>query len=625
MSNVYFVQPQDGADGREIARRLAGYLAQGGETVNHYAIAGGALLGLVSHDRFSKGVMPRYLREQRLWGILAGELHDSDTLRDWRRAHPECGDDLDILAAMCREGRLAGYLPALNGAFFVVLWDPEARTLVAANDRYALYPMYWAERGAAFCLASRAAGPALAGVVEGRFDAVGAAFALTVDDFVGSATLVNGVSAFPRATILTRRAGDCAWAPYWEYDYRYEEPPAGIDELGEEAGRLLVRAVERQTGGRGRVGITLSGGLDSRCLAAAAAGLGIAAETFTWGREGCFDRQYAKRTAATLGLRHHDCDYEFMNITKEFARGVRATDGMCNLSDMHMLLHLHRLEGLDLVLNGYAGDAFLGGTFLRKEWMECAPGTDLAALVFAKRNTLLRESELSGALPGFAERAEDALPSAEYRRRFEPLAHLAAPDAVHRFIMENRQWRSTSLGTVLLRLTTESAACFFDYDLADLTLRIPAPMRYKHRVYLAMLRRTFPEVSRVPWQATMLPPGAPEWMVFCAKAARRVSRMVEQRTGWRGLSSRTPPADYAAWFRGPLRKWMEERVMEPNGAASEAISDAFCRRVWGEHLEGLDRTRLLGRIVTLRAFAAALADARRGGAAVSAEPVEVRA
>lgn len=626
MSNIYFVHARKTIEAQALASQLAGYLSQGGEPVNHYAAAGGAILGLVSYDKLDKGIMPRYMRDHGLWGVLTGELYESDTLRNWTRTHPGCDcDDLSVLAAMYREGRLAEYLPNLNGAFFIVLWDPQARSLVAANDRYGLYPMYWSENSDAFCLSNRVLCCVLSGVSEGRFDVSGAALTLTLDDFVGERTLVSDVKAFPRATVLTRRANASTWKQYWEYTYNYESDGTSIQEFGDEIGRLLVRSVERQTQAHKhkRIGITLSGGLDSRSLAACAIRLGLPVETFTWGQNDCLDRRYAKQLAARLGLRHNDCEYEFMNITRDFEKGVRATDGMCNLTDMHMLLHLDHLREIHLVLNGYAGDAFLGGTFLRGEWMNLPVNADLASIVFAKRNTLLQESELQNALPGITELPVDRLPYAEYRRQFDSLGHLAPPDAIHRFIMENRQFRSTSLGTVLLRLSTESAACFFDYDLADLTLRIPVELRYKHRVYITMLLRTFPEASHVRWQATMLPPSAPESLVVFSKIIRRISRIFEPQMR-KEAGNPSLPADFARWFRGPLRTWVEERIMDSGRVSEEVLHKEFGRRVWREHLAGNDHTRLLGRIITLQAFAGALEAARRGQVAANGKPVEVR-
>src|SRR5690606_1653388 len=152
------------------------------------------------------------------------------------------------------------------------------------------------------------------------------------------------------------------------------------------------------------------------------------------------------------------------------------------------------LEGTDLVLNGYAGDVILGGSFLRPAWMTTQPLGQLAASIFRWRNTLLKEETLEAAIPDAPQRIpRDKLPSARYRQLMEPLSALPAPDCVDRFILENRQRRVTAMGTVLMRAVTESAACFFDYDLLDLEASVPAHLRLEHRIYKEVMRTSFPK------------------------------------------------------------------------------------------------------------------------------------
>ena len=79
------------------------------------------------------------------------------------------------------------------------------------------------------------------------------------------------------------------------------------DAAAEEAGRLFRRWVARQTAGNDRIGVPLSGGLDSRiCLAGVPADRARDVTSFTWGDRGCLDRIFARQTARRCGVRHHD-------------------------------------------------------------------------------------------------------------------------------------------------------------------------------------------------------------------------------------------------------------------------------------------------------------------------------
>jgi asparagine synthase (glutamine-hydrolysing) len=612
MSGAFFVDTAPGDDVRATADLLAGQLAHGGEQVNHFAVDGTAVLGAVSHDKFRQGTMPVYMKESGVWGVLLGELHECDALRALKERYGHHRSDLKLIAAAWRDGALEDTLPHLNGAFFVLLWDPTSRTLAAANDRYGLYPMYWAHNGGRFCLASRVLCSVLAGVVDGEWNAQCLANLLTLDDMLGEATMVKGVSTYPQATILTKKDDDLHWNRYWSYEYANEPPSDSFETLAREAGLRLKEAVRRQTRRAERIGVTLSGGLDSRCLAAAADHAGVTVETSTWGMKGCYDRRFAKRVAALYGMEHHDHDYNYGGFESRFAEGARSFEAMANLFDAHMLAHVHLLdEHSDCILNGYAGGLVLGGSFLKRAWMDPIPDEELEKRLFAWRNTLLREEALKDALGEGVTLETDDYPSHFYREALARIEGHSPPNKTDRFFLENRQRRLTAMGTVLMRLSVESAAGFFDYDLMDLMLRLPPEWRIDHRFYLAMMRMTFPEAGMVPWERTLLSATAPEWLTFPARAALKVSRVFEGSLGWPRIAARQSPVDFARWLRGPMKNWMNEVICSRDDTADEALSAAFCERVWKEHLAGTDRTRLVGAIAAIRGFAQALARARK--------------
>ena len=344
--------------------------------------------------------MPRYLVQHDLWGVLEGELYESDFLNIWRQAHPDVQDDLSVFAEMYRGASLRISLPQLNGAFFLLLWDPKSQTLIAANDRFGMYPMYWAQRGETFCLASRVLCSVLSDASTGEWNEAAVATFLTIDDFLGENTLLRDVEAFPQATVLTKRGQSLDWNRYWNYDYTPRKAGIPLKTLGAEVGDKFVQAVKRQCARKTRVGITLSGGLDSRCLLAATSKLNIPVNTYTWGKRRCFDRLFAKDAAVHFKSNHHDVDYEYENFAVRSTDGARIAEGLVNVFDFHMLTHLHVMAGKsDVILNGFAGDLVLGGSFLRPAWLKQLPSDELARQLFAWRNTLLDESALDTAMP----------------------------------------------------------------------------------------------------------------------------------------------------------------------------------------------------------------------------------
>ncbi len=626
MSGAYIVRKEKPSDLHGLAQELSSALSYGGEFINHYHVHGQTVMGLVGNDKFRKGIMPVYVRAEGLWAVILGELHESEPLASFCNRNPDIRDDAGVFARLYRNGGLVKALPNLNGAFFVMLLDPVDGTIVAANDRYGLYPMYWSQSSEGFCLGSRVLCSVISRIADGEWDLAGAAQLFSLDDFLGERTLISGVSAFPQATVMIGNGNELSWQRYWNYRYVPDDHRASESELAEELGRRFLKAVQAQTKSAGRIGVTLSGGLDSRALVAAASRAGIPLQTFTWGKPDSYDRIFAAQVARLYGTEHHDCDYVCHNVQSRYAEGMRITEGLINYFDCHMLFHLHILKDrADLILNGYAGDLLLGGSYLRNAWMSQSPDEKLAGKLFAWRNTLLPEALLADAIPGFSRLERQNLPSTLFREMISGRAGGLPPaDAADSFFLENRVRRSTSMGTVLMRETVESASCFFDYPFLDLITAVPYSLRYEHRIYREMLKASFPEALRVRWQRTLLPAYTPSAMDLPAKAFLKGCRILENNFHWPHISSRQAPIDFSSLVRGILRPWMEGIIYETDPTSDQILRPGFCEQIWEKHLKGENHIRLLGVIANIRGFSSLLKETRSKKASGNRSPVEAR-
>jgi asparagine synthetase B (glutamine-hydrolysing) len=209
MSGIFVAQCNCPRDYANLASRLCAQVSSGSESLRRYAVDDRTLLGVSTHDHLKQGEMPVYDPDAGVWVLLEGTLYRTGV----EHAHhqlggTECSSVARLFAALYRSGKLASALPGLNGAFFVVLWDPRERTLIACNDRFGLYPNYWSYNGERFCLAGRVLCSVVAGVVPGEWNPTGVAQLLTTGDISGEDTAIAGVksrySPVIGATILRR-------------------------------------------------------------------------------------------------------------------------------------------------------------------------------------------------------------------------------------------------------------------------------------------------------------------------------------------------------------------------------------------------------------------------------------
>ncbi len=354
-----------------------------------------------------------------------------------------------------------------NGAFSAVVYDADAGRLRFITDPYGLKYLYLRTEGL----------PAWCGELRGFLRMPGPPPRLNhtcLDEILehgyplGGTTWFEGVELLAPGMMLTYDLESRQWTR--RRYFRLEDPqPASapsFDETVAELGGLFRKAVARRCGGEKRVGLTLSGGLDSRAILAAMPETGTPPETLTFGKPGCADETIARAASALRGAPHAFIPLGGDGWLEARTGGVLLTDGQISILDLHDLESLPALEArMDICLNGFLGDALLGGSYL--------------------------EGNGSPFLVRYLHRGR-------------------------RFILQALHYGGDG---VIFRLP------FLDVPLLTKVLALPRHWLRGSRIYRAMLLREFPEFFRtLPWEKTGLPISAPAWRETLALKMRALRR-----------------------------------------------------------------------------------------------------
>src|SRR5262249_56118517 len=169
----------------------------------------------------------------------------------------------------------------------------------------------------------------LAGTLGGR----AASDSLACQGWLGARTLIEGARLLPPASLLVCEVGQgVRLERTWRLRYR-SRPLADHAHVLASA---LRRATARLGDGAGRVGLPLSGGLDSRPLLAATERRPLV--TITYGRRDSDDLVLAARLAALAGTEHHEVVLPPGYIAAEARTMVERTDGMHSCLNAHAAL-----------------------------------------------------------------------------------------------------------------------------------------------------------------------------------------------------------------------------------------------------------------------------------------------
>lgn len=379
-----------------LALRAAGEtLAHRGPDERGYWVGPQCTIGL-AHARLSindpaGGHQPLTDESGRLHAVVAGEFYDFERIRtrlEGEGHRLRSRSDSEILLHLYEDLGL-GCVEELRGEFSFVLWDEEARVLVAGRDRFGIKPLFYALSGGLLLIASEVKALFAAGV-PARWD---------VESFEDhlfffprlDRTLFAGVRQVPPGHLLRVEGARLDVAPYWDLDY-----PRGPEQEGNDDQRWitsLASALADATSLRLRADVTvgcfLSGGIDSSSV------LGVAASrydrpipAFTVSFHGTpYDEEaVAEESALRFGARFHPLRIGYDELGEHFEEAVWHAE-ILGLNPHGVARYLQsravQQAGYRVVLSGEGSDEILAGYGHVRQHLEGAEGpaqTELAVL-----------------------------------------------------------------------------------------------------------------------------------------------------------------------------------------------------------------------------------------------------
>ena len=207
--------------------------------------------------------------------VAAARLDDREALCDAlglppaaRAAH----DDHALISKAYR--RWGGDCPNhLLGDYAFALWDGKRRSLFCARDHSGARPLYYAETRQGFVFGSDVeavlAGPDVGRALDEFM--VGMYLCRREEGFPDTRTFFRAVRRLPPGHGLVVEDGAVRLQRHWRPEDVPAAPPASDDEYAEAFLDLYARAVKDRLRGPGRIGVHLSGGLDSSSVAVLAA------------------------------------------------------------------------------------------------------------------------------------------------------------------------------------------------------------------------------------------------------------------------------------------------------------------------------------------------------------------
>ena len=257
------------------------------------------------------------------------EPNTVDLLR--KRGHSLHADGPEYLVHLAEED--SEFPRSLNGRFQGVLVDAGKGTASLFNDRYGMQRVYFHEAANAFYFAAEAKAILAVRPELRSVDPDGLAQIISCRCTLGGRTLFKNIQVLPPASAWTFRRGaivrKCAYFEPKEWE---EQPTLEPESYYEELREVFARNLPRYFEGAERVGISLTGGLDTRMIMSWQKAIPGSLPCYSFG--GMYrdsqDVLVARKVAQACGQQHEviSVGEEFLEQFPQYAeRTVFLTDG----------------------------------------------------------------------------------------------------------------------------------------------------------------------------------------------------------------------------------------------------------------------------------------------------------
>jgi asparagine synthase (glutamine-hydrolysing) len=549
------------------------------------------------------GDQPISNEDDSLWLVLNGEIYNYPEMRrelESRGHRFKTRTDTECILHYYEDEGVA-CVKHFRGMFAFALWDVPRRRLLLARDRLGKKPIYYAVVNGELYFCSELAGLLTAFPQPADVDLEAIDLYLSLQYVPEPRTVYKGIYKLPAAHTLVWENGQAVVQRYWDYSY-LPKLTANEDELAEELRTRLRDAVRMRLISEVPLGAHLSGGIDSSIVVALMAELSDApVQTFSVG----FEEQefselpYARAVAQRYSTDHHefmltygDIPTTLENISRHFGEPFGDASAI-PLYHMSVMTRQH----VTVALNGDGGDEDFAG-YQRY-------GLDPYARSYAMWPSLITERAvpwLAGQLRDRSGRPTgqswvngikrlEQLPSIDERASILRWGSYFSPSQ-RKSLWKGEHWSglcADNAESLLVDTFEKAEGSFLDRTLyTDLHTYLPGDLLVKaDRMTMAASlegRSPFLDHEIVEWTARL-----PDSLKRRGRQGKYLLKKAFDAYLPKSVKSHRKQGfgiPLGAWFRGPLRDWSSELLLDSGGPLDRWFHSAEISRLLGEHRDG---------------------------------------
>lgn len=392
------------------------------------------------------------------------------------------------------KGGIQNLAKELNGVFNILIYQKDKKKLYIINDRYGVKPLYYYQDKDRLIFSSEVKAIAVLNEIDKEIDWVAWSDYFSFRYLLGNKTFFKKIKSLSNASILEVKNNKINLNKYWDYSNIKIDNEHNEDYFLNKGKELVKDAIVKSCVGLKEGICFLSGGYDSRCLAAALKKYTkVKFETFTT-QHPTGERDYvlAKKVAVRLKVKNSFIKHPKNIYQKYFLKKNYLLDGMAqeHLWALPLADHFKKTK---VVFDGLAGDLLLKGLFL--------DNYNLSFLNNNKKLSLIIADQYGYSLffikKFFKKEVRKNLNFSKKSLFDQIKLSVNSDNKISVFFAKNRTRNALCLSSGNIFMMLEKRFPFLDNDLVNFALSIPPDIKINKHLYFEILKGSFPELRDI--------------------------------------------------------------------------------------------------------------------------------
>lgn len=485
------------------------------------------------------------------------------------------------------------FLKHLNGSFVLSIYDNG--NLIIANDRLGSKSLFYTIKSDGILYSSEIKAVLADKSIKRELNYEAIAEFFTFSYPLGNKTFFEGIELLPHASILISHRNKIQIKRYWDFKFDREKQNKDLNNLIKEFDTVMEKAVGIRMADKDKIGIFLSGGLDSRLLAGFAKRIADRAGkeliSFTFGTRGGWQEKIASKVAEELEIENRFYEIPDDMIANYAEEVVYKGDGHMRIRDAHFisLLDKIRSECKDVLVGFFCDTIF--GTHLHEDILQISSKEEFVGYLFNK----YKVKQIAEHIPTiFSKNFLDNL-GGKVKENFTNTV-METPfdsydDIAHYWDIRQRGRRYMLPMSNYVEWYIKAMDPFLDDKVVDFAVNLPLELKFRKKIIHIACKSIFPNLSDIPLEDTGAPPHAVGLSRILPIARRlalaKAKSAVERISFGRILFKPKDYRGYEYWLRTGSKKYVEDVLLQSSTLYLTSIFDQkYVENIVYNHMKG---------------------------------------